>query len=75
MEKNYHNTDAQCVDLRKSICSRLNGKSPCIEAGVKYQLAFWYDGWKITPPLTEAEMLNLYQNFDLPKICEAIKDL
>jgi hypothetical protein len=55
--------------------SRLNGKSPCLEAGVKYQFAFWYGGWKITPPLTEAEMLNLYQNFDLPTICKAIKDL
>lgn len=55
--------------------SRLNGKSPCLDPGVKYQFGFWYDGWKVTPPLTEQEMLNLYQNFDLPTICNAIKDL
>ena len=48
---------------------------PCLEPGVKYQFAFWYSGWKITPPLTEVEMLNLYENFDLPEICNAIKDL
>lgn len=55
--------------------SRLNGRSPCLEPGVKYQFAFWYSGWKITPPLTEVEMLNLYENFNLPEICNAIKDL
>ena len=55
--------------------SRLNGKSPCLEDGVKYQFGFWYSGWKVTPPLTETEMLNLYQNFDIPTICNAIKDL
>lgn len=55
--------------------SRLNGKSPCLEAGVKYQFGFWYGGWKVTPPLTEQEMLNLYENFDLPTICNAIRDL
>ncbi|WP_439132204.1 hypothetical protein [Polaribacter sp.] len=55
--------------------SRLNGKSPCLEAGVKYQFGFWYGNWKVTPPLTEQEMLNLYQNFDLPTICNAIRDL
>ncbi|WP_397446955.1 hypothetical protein [Polaribacter sp. R77954] len=55
--------------------SRLNGKSPCLEAGVKYQFGFWYGGWKVTPPLTEQEMLNLYLNFDLPTICNAIRDL
>jgi len=55
--------------------SRLNGKSPCLEPGTKYEFGFWYDGWKITPPLTEQEMLNLYENFDLPEICDAIKDL
>jgi hypothetical protein len=55
--------------------SRLNGKSPCLDPGTKYQFGFWYGGWKVTPPLTEQEMLNLYQNFDLPTICNAIKDL
>lgn len=55
--------------------SRLNGKSPCLDAGTKYEFGFWYDGWKTTPPLTEQEMLSLYQNFDLPTICAAIKDL
>ena len=55
--------------------SRLNGKSPCLENGAKYEFGFWYDGWKKTPPLTEQQMLNLYQNFDLPAICKAIKDL
>lgn len=55
--------------------SRLDGKSPCLEAGTKYEFGFWYDGWKVTPPLTEQEMLSLYQNFDLPTICNAIKNL
>lgn len=55
--------------------SRLDGKSPCLEAGKKYQFGFWYSGWKITPPLTEAEMVNLYENFDLPTICKAVKEL
>jgi predicted RNA-binding protein len=55
--------------------SRLDGKSPCFEPGVKYQFGFWYGGWKVTPPLTEDEMLELYQNFDLPTICNAIRNL
>ena len=55
--------------------SRLDGKSPCLEPGVKYQFGFWYGGWKVTPPLTEQEMLNLYENFDLPTICNAIRNL
>ena len=57
------------------INSKLNGKSPCLEAGEKYQFGFWYNGWKKTPPLTEQEMLKLYENFDLDAICKAIKDL
>jgi hypothetical protein len=59
----------------KIVNSKLDGKSPCLVSGQKYQFAFWYDGWKITPPLTEEEMLNLYSKFDLPTICEAIKAL
>lgn len=55
--------------------SKLTGKSPCLEAGKKYQFGFWYGGWKTTPPLTEAQMVNLYENFDLPTICKAVKDL
>lgn len=55
--------------------SRLNGKSPCLESETKYKFGFWYDGWKETPALTEQQMINLYQNFDLPTICNAIKDL
>lgn len=55
--------------------SKLNGKSPCLDPGTKYQFGFWYGGWKVTPPLTEQQMLNLYQNFDLPTLCNAVKDL
>lgn len=55
--------------------SRLNGLSPCLEPNAEYEFGFWYGGWKVTPPLTEQEMINLYQNFDLPTICNAIRDL
>ncbi|TXD48504.1 MULTISPECIES: hypothetical protein [unclassified Polaribacter] len=55
------------------INSQLNGKTPCLEAGIKYQFGFWYNGWKETPPLTEVEMIDLYKNFDLDLICREIR--
>lgn len=55
--------------------SRLNGKSPCLDPGTKYQFGFWYGGWRETPPLTEQEMLNLSENLDLPTICDLINEL
>lgn len=54
--------------------SRLTGQSPCLEDGVKYEFGFWYDGWRVTPALTESQILDLYQNFDLDAICKTIKD-
>jgi hypothetical protein len=51
---------------------KLDGKSPCFESGVKYQFGFYYDGWRTTPPLTEEQMNNLYENLDIAAICNAI---
>ena len=55
--------------------SKLRGKSPCLESGVKYEFGFWYNGWKVTPPLTEAKILDLFINFDVPTVCREVRNL
>ena len=54
--------------------SKLTGKSPCLDDGVKYEFGFWYNGWRVTPPLTETQMIDLYENFDLNAICPEIRN-
>lgn len=51
---------------------RLSGKTPCFEDGVKYEFGFYYGEWRTTPPLTEDQMTQLYQNLDINAICNAI---
>lgn len=54
--------------------SKLAGKTPCLDNGVKYEFGFWYNGWRVTPPLTETQMIDLYENFDLNAICPEIRN-
>jgi hypothetical protein len=53
--------------------SKLTGKTPCLDDGVKYNFGFYYNGWKETTPLTEAQMVKLYNEFDLVTICSEIR--
>lgn len=52
--------------------SKLVGKTPCLESGTKYVFRFYYDGWKTSLPITEEELINFEDNFDMNKICEVI---
>jgi len=54
--------------------AKLTGKSPCLDDGVKYEFGFWYNRWRVTPPLTETQMIDLYENFDLNAICPEIRN-
>lgn len=51
------------------------GKSACLQLGTNYVFGFYYDGWKVTPPITKDEVEALKTKLDINAICDAIKDL
>ena len=52
---------------------KLQGKSPCLEDGKQYEFAFYYDEYRISPPVTQADIDNLGENFDIDAICDEIQ--
>ena len=52
---------------------KLQGKSPCLEDGKQYEFAFYYDEYRISPPVTQADIDNLGANFDIDAICNEIQ--
>lgn len=54
--------------------SKLTGKSTCLDDGVKYKFEFWCNCQRVTPPITETQMIDLYENFDLSTISPKIKN-
>lgn len=51
---------------------KLQGQVSCLEDGVQYQFGFWYGKWRVTPPITKAQMTKLLENFDKSAICDLL---